>query len=86
MWLGGSGGGCGVLGLSNVYRPVLGVGFGILGSRATYAITGLQARVLYRLLTPLRWLSEAQCVAALAGVSPEADVTRVAERAFVHRF
>ena len=75
----------GVLGLSNVYRRLLGVGFGILGPRAAYLITELLARLLYRLLTPLRRLSEVQCAAALAGVNPEVDVTHVAERAFVHR-
>ena len=74
-----------MLGLSNVYRRLLGIGFGILGPRVAYVIAGSLARLLYRLLTPLRRLSEIQCAAALAGVMPETDVTRVAERAFVHR-
>lgn len=75
----------GVLCLGNLHRRVLGVWFGVIGPRAAYAITGLLARVLYRLLTPFRRLSEGQCAAALAGVIPRSAITRVSERSFVHR-
>ncbi|HOW72572.1 MAG TPA: lysophospholipid acyltransferase family protein [Phycisphaerae bacterium] len=74
-----------VLWLNDLHRRMLGVWFSILGPRVAYAVTGLLARLLYRLLTPLRQLSEAQCAAALAGLIPASAVTRVAERAFVHR-
>ncbi len=74
-----------IVGLGNVYRRLLVVAFAILGPQAAYAITGLMARVLYRLLTPLRIQSEAQCRAALGERVPPGDVPRIARQAFIHR-
>ena len=71
--------------LSELHRRTLGVAFALLGPAAAYALTGLLARGLYRLLTPLRVRSEAQCRAALGGRVAARDVPRVAEDAFIHR-
>ncbi len=71
--------------LSNVHRRLLGVYFAALGPRASYAASGLLARQLYRLLGPLRAVSEAQCCAGLAGWMDTAAARQIAERAFVHR-
>ena len=64
---------------------MLAVYFAVIGPRAAHALTAFLARWLYRLLTPVRVLSEAQCRAALGlRIAPE-DVPRVAEQAFVQR-
>ncbi len=74
-----------VLWLGNVHRRMLGVYFGVAGPRTTYGIMSILARLLYRLLDPIRARSEAQCRAALGDrVAPE-DVPRIAERSFIHR-
>ena len=74
-----------ILWLNDVHRRMLGVFFAIAGPRVAYAVTGCLGRVLYRLLTPLRLRSEAQCRAALVGrVTPE-QAARIAEQSFVHR-
>jgi KDO2-lipid IV(A) lauroyltransferase len=74
-----------LLWLGELHRRMLAVYFALLGPRAAYAITGTLARWLYRLLTPVRLRSEAQCRAALgAQVHPE-QIPRLAEQAFVHR-
>lgn len=74
-----------LLALGELHRRMLGVLFALLGPAAAYALTGLLARGLYRLLTPLRARSEAQCRAALGGRMAARDVPRVAEDAFIHR-
>jgi lauroyl/myristoyl acyltransferase len=71
--------------LSNLHRRLLVVYFAIIGPWWAYAITGALARVLYRLLDPVRLRSEAQCRAALAGRVPEGQIPRIAEEAFVQR-
>lgn len=73
------------LALAALHRRMLGVYFAIAGPRAAYAVSGLLGRWLYRLLTPVRVRSEAQCWAALGGRIAATDVRRVAEQAFVHR-
>ena len=74
-----------VLWAANVQRRLLGVYFAVVGPRVAYQLTARMARLMYRLLSPLRARSEAQCRAALSSrVSPE-DVPRLAEQAFVHR-
>lgn len=79
--------------LGDLHRRLLGVYFAVIGPRAAYCVTGAIGRALYRLLTPFRVRSEAQCRAALGaqsqtpaggGLQPD-EVARVAERAFVHR-
>lgn len=74
-----------VLGLANVHRRVLGVLFAVLGPAASYKITGVLARLLYRLLEPIRLRSEAQCRAVLSDRLADEDIRRIAEQAFVHR-
>lgn len=64
---------------------MLGVYLAVLGPQAAHALIGFLARWLYRLLTPVRALSEAQCRAALGSRIAAEDVPRVAERAFVER-
>ena len=71
--------------LSNAYRRVLAVLLGVIGPRAAYSILGAMARCVYRLLDPVRLRSESQCRAALGDTYSAADVSRIAERAFVHR-
>jgi len=71
--------------LGDLHRRLLGVYFALLGPRAAYAITSFLARILYRLLTPVRIRSEAQCRAALAGRVAADAVPRIAEQAFVQR-
>jgi lauroyl/myristoyl acyltransferase len=77
----------------DVHRRLLGVYVAVLGPRAAYALMGALGRGLYRLITPFRLRSEAQCRAAL-GAQPQAawgdglrpdEVARIAEQAFVHR-
>ena len=74
-----------VLWLGNLHRRMLGVYLAILGPRVAYLVTGLLARSLYRLLEPLRVRSEAQCRAALGGRVRAEEISRIAERSFVHR-
>lgn len=64
---------------------MLGVYFALLGPDLAYALTRLGARVFYRLLTPVRLQSEAQCRAALRGLVRDEAAPRIAEQAFVHR-
>lgn len=64
---------------------MLGVYFAILGPSVAYTVSGCLGRWLYRLLTPVRQRSEAQCRAALGGHIAAENVPRVAEQAFVHR-
>jgi lauroyl/myristoyl acyltransferase len=74
-----------VLAVGNFHRRMLAVYFVLLGPRGAYAVTGTLARWLYRLLTPFRATSEAQCRAALGTRLRPEDIPRVAEQAFVHR-
>jgi len=74
-----------VIGLSNAYQRVLAVALALAGPVLAYRVTGLLARLLYRLLEPVRVRSEAQCRAALAGRVAAEDIPRIAERAFTHR-
>jgi lauroyl/myristoyl acyltransferase len=74
-----------VIALGNVHRRLLAAYFAIIGPEAAYWIAALLARCLYRLLDPIRLLSEGQCRAALAGHVPDGDVPHIAEQAFVHR-
>jgi KDO2-lipid IV(A) lauroyltransferase len=46
---------------------------------------GCGARLVYRLLTPLRERSEAQCGAALGDAVSPGEARRIAERSFIHR-
>ena len=71
--------------LSNLHRRMLVVYFAVIGPRWAYALTGWLARVLYRVLDPVRLRSEAQCRAALKARVPAEDIPRIAEEAFVHR-
>ncbi len=70
---------------ANVQRRLLGVYFAVAGPRIAYWLTDRMARLMYRLLAPLRLRSEAQCRAALGQRIASEDVPRVAEQAFVHR-
>ncbi|MCK4342487.1 MAG: lysophospholipid acyltransferase family protein [Phycisphaerae bacterium] len=71
--------------LNNVHRRLLTVFFGIVGPRAAYQLSGFLARLLYRLMTPVRDRSEAQCRAALGKrIAPE-EISQVAKQSFVHR-
>lgn len=74
-----------VIGLGNIHRRVLAAYFAVIGAEAAYWITGLLARLLYRLLEPIRAISEGQCRAALRGRIEDQEIARVAQRAFVHR-
>ncbi len=74
-----------ILWLGNVHRRLMAVYFGVIGPDCAYRVTGALARLLYRLLDPIRLRSEAQCRAALGERLPAEEVARVAERAFVHR-
>lgn len=74
-----------ILALGNVHRRMLAVYFAILGPRIAYLVTGVLARWLYRLLTPIRLRSEAQCRAALDHRVADTDVPRIARQSFVHR-
>lgn len=71
--------------LANLQRSLLGIIFGIAGPRAAYGFMNLFGRLLYRLLDPVRILSEAQCVAALRGRATPATARRIAARGFIHR-
>ncbi|HEY3241839.1 MAG TPA: lysophospholipid acyltransferase family protein [Phycisphaerae bacterium] len=73
------------LSLGNFHRRMLAVYFAIMGPRAAYRVTEVLGRLLYRLLTPFRQRSEAQCRAALGDQLRPADVPRIAEQSFVHR-
>jgi len=64
---------------------MLAVCFAVAGPAVAYAVTGLLGRLLYRLMTPFRCRSEAQCRAALAGRVSDQDAATIAERAFVSR-
>ncbi len=64
---------------------MLTVYFAVIGPRAAYAFMDLMARCLYRLLGPLRVVSEAQCRASLDHRRSHADVCRIAELSFVNR-
>lgn len=64
---------------------MLAVLFAIIGPRWSYGLMGWSARLLYRLLEPLRLRSEAQCRAALGSAVPDADTAGIAEQSFVHR-
>ncbi|MHC5110570.1 MAG: lysophospholipid acyltransferase family protein [Planctomycetota bacterium] len=59
--------------------------FQVIGPRCAYVITDMAARLIYRLLDPLRERCEAQCRAALAKHVPPNDIAGIAERSFVHR-
>ena len=74
-----------ILWLANFHRRLLAFYCAIMGPRRAYAITGRLARYLYRLLTPVRARSEAQCRAALGARVPPAAVPALAEQSFVHR-
>ena len=71
--------------LSNLHRRMLGVYFAVIGPQAAYALTGALGRTLYRLITPFRLRSEAQCSAALGRQFTPDEIARISERAFVHR-
>ena len=71
--------------VADAYRRLLGVTLSVLGPRAAYALTGALARLLYRLMTPLRVQSETHCRAALLHSVPPEEVPRIAAAAFVHR-
>lgn len=73
------------LALSDFQRRLLGVAFVIIGPRAAYAFTSVMARLLYRLVTPLHRLGEAQIRAAMGDRLDDPSITRLAERSFVHR-
>jgi Kdo2-lipid IVA lauroyltransferase/acyltransferase len=74
-----------ILAAGNLHRRVLGVFFAVAGPRVAYALTGVLGRWMYRLLTPIRLQSEAQCRAALGPELSAAEVARIAEQSFVHR-
>lgn len=63
---------------------MLAVLLGAVGPAGAYRLMAPPARWLYRLLDPVRRLSEAQCAAALPGRSG-AQIRAIAEQAFVHR-
>jgi KDO2-lipid IV(A) lauroyltransferase len=75
----------GLVWLGDLQRRLLSIVFGIIGPRAAYAFMEFFGRLLYRLLDPLRLLSEAQCQAALGPRLKTARALRIAEDAFVHR-
>jgi len=74
-----------VVRLSNMYRRVLAVALGCIGPGAAYGATGFLARLLYRLLEPVRTRAESQCRAALGKRMDDSDIAVLAEHAFVHR-
>lgn len=74
-----------ILWLGNFHRRMLSVYFALLGPWGAYAVLGTLARWQYRLLTPFRLRSEAQCRAALGTRLQAESIARVAELAFVHR-
>jgi len=74
-----------VLWLGNVHRRTLSAYFAIIGPQAAYRVTGVLAKLLYRLLAPVRTLSEAQCRAALGHRVDPAAIPHIAEQSFVHR-
>lgn len=71
--------------LGDLHRRYLGVLFSIIGPRAAYQMSQCLAKTLYRLLTPLRDLSERQCAASLGRHLDQPRVRTIAEKAFVHR-
>jgi lauroyl/myristoyl acyltransferase len=73
------------LGLGNFYRRLLAVLLVIMGPELAYQITGLLARLLYRLLIPVRQLSEGQCRAALNGRIAVEQIPNIAKQSFIHR-
>ncbi|MBN1346009.1 MAG: lysophospholipid acyltransferase family protein [Phycisphaerae bacterium] len=74
-----------VLWLGHIHRRLLGVYFAILGPSISYRVSAALARLLYRLLDPIRARSEAQCAAALGQAVSSDEVPGIAERAFVQR-
>ncbi len=74
-----------VVRLANLQRSLLGMAFSIAGPRAAYGFMNLFGRLLYRLLDPIRMLSEAQCAAALRDHVSPARARRIAADAFIHR-
>lgn len=76
---------CLILWLGNAYRRFLATALAIAGPEIAYAVTGMLARCLYRLLTPLRVQSEAQCRAALRGRIPAQRIPFIAKQGFIHR-
>lgn len=70
---------------ADTYRRGLAALLNVLGPRAAYAIVAMLARRVYELHDPLRVRSEAQCQAALGARYPEAEIRRIARRAFIHR-
>ena len=74
-----------VLWLNDLHRRLLAVFFAAAGPRVAYAVTDLLARLLYRLLPPIRERGEAQCRAALGNRLTSDQVAHVAERSFMHR-
>jgi lauroyl/myristoyl acyltransferase len=71
--------------VGDLHRRLMGIYFAVIGPRAAYALMAALGRALYRLLTPFRLRSEAQCGAALGAEFSPPEVARVSERAFVHR-
>ncbi len=71
--------------LGNLHRRVLAAIFAIVGPRLAYRLTGWGARIIYKLLDPLRVRSEAQCRAALQSRIDPKDVPRIAAKSFVNR-
>lgn len=71
--------------LANLHRRMLGVYFAVLGPGPSYAVTRVLARALYRLMLPIRVISEAQCRAGLAGHASAAEAIRIAEESFIGR-
>jgi len=74
-----------VLWLGNHYRRLLAVFLALVGPRVSYRLTELGARLLYRLLSPLRTRCEAQCSVVLGGMARNVDIPRIAERSFINR-
>ena len=71
--------------LGNAYRRLLAMMLGIIGPRNAYALLAFLARLMYRLLDPLRERCQAQCQAALGNRYSPRRIKQIAEKAFVHR-
>jgi len=74
-----------VIRLGDIHRRVFAACIGIVGPRLAYSATGLLARLLYALLTPIRERSEGQCAAALHRCVPTKRIPSIAEKSFIHR-
>ncbi len=74
-----------VLWLGNLWRRILAVIFFIIRPAAAYRISALGGRILYKLLPPIRIISESQCQAALKNIVPDDEIPNIAQKSFIHR-